>query len=187
MEKDKLRELIKQTIFEYLDEMSTSGGIGGYLGKKAFKPQPLEEKSSYLTSKAYIKPNKKDSNSPTGFERMPKSGKIYIKMGYKQIKPTDRLNSKDLWKGESLNESRYNKFKKEIKTRTPQQQLHEGVKAIQRRLDEINKLVEFTIRMKSELKENEESVIYLERTLKSLNKINEKIQEINTKISNLTE
>ena len=108
-------------------------------------------------------------------------------MGYKQIKPTDRLNSKDLWKGESLNESRYNKFKKEIKTRTPQQQLHEGVKAIQRRLDEINKLVEFTIRMKSELKENEESVIYLERTLKSLNKINEKIQEINTKISNLTE
>ena len=59
--------------------------------------------------------------------------------------------------------------------------MHEGVKAIQRKLDEINKLVEFTIRMKSELKENEESVTYLERTLKSLNKINEKIQEINTK------
>ena len=187
MERGKLKELVKQVISEYLDEMSTSGGVGSYLGKKAFKPQPLKEKSSYLTPKAYKKPNKKDSNSPTGFEEMPQSGKVYLKMGYKPIKPSDRLNSKDLWQGEHLNESRYNKFKKEIKTRTPQQQLHEGVKAIQRKLDEINKIVEFTVRMKSELKENEENVIYLERTLKSLNKINEKIQEINVKISNLTE
>lgn len=187
MEKDKLRELIKQTIFEYLDEMSTSGGVGGYLGKKAFKPQPLEEKSSYLTPKAYKKPNKKDSNSPTGFEEMPQSGKMYLKLGFKQIKKSDRLNSKDLWAGEHLTEARYSTFKKEVKTRTPQQQLHEGVKAIQRKLDEINRIVEFTTRMKAELKENDEGVIYLERTLKSLNKINERIQEINTKISNLTE
>ena len=67
---------------------------------------------------------------------MPKSGKIYLKLGYKQIKPSDRLNSKDLWAGEHLNEARYSIFKKEVKTRTPQQQLHEGVKAIQRRLDD---------------------------------------------------
>ena len=38
-----------------------------------------------------------------------------------------------------------------------------------------------------ELKENDEGVMYLERTRKSLNRINEKIQEINTKINNLTE
>jgi tetrahydromethanopterin S-methyltransferase subunit G len=167
MEKNKLKELVKQVFTEYLDEMSTSSGAGGYLTKFAFKP--------------------KKENTPTGFEKMPKSGKTYLKLGYKQIKPSDRLNSKDLWAGEHLNEARYSTFKKEIKTRTPQQQLHEGVKAIQRRLDEINRLVEFTSRMKAELKENDEGVMYLERTRKSLNKINEKIQEINTKINNLTE
>lgn len=126
MEKSKLKELVKEVIFEYLNEMSTSAGVGGYLTKYAFKPK-------------------------------------------------------------ELNEARYSTFKKEVKTRTPQQQLHEGVKAIQRRLDEINKIVEFTSRMKAELKESDEGIMYLERTKKSLNKINEKIQEINTKINNLTE
>jgi hypothetical protein len=168
MEKNKLKELVKQVFKEYLDEISTSSGAGAYLTKYAFKP-------------------KKEQNTPTGFEKMPKSGKAYTNIGYKQVKPSDRLNSKDLWAGEHLNEARYSTFKKEVKTRTPQQQLHEGVKAIQRRLDEINRLVEFTTRMKAELKENDEGVMYLERTRKSLNKINEKIQEINTKINNLTE
>lgn len=187
MEKDKLKELVKKVISEYLDEMSISAGAGGYLGKKAFKPQSLEEKSGFLTPKAFKKSAKSDSNSPTGFEKMPKSGKVYTDIGYKQVKLSDRLNSKDLWADEHLNEARYSTFKKEVKTRTPQQQLHEGVKAIQRRLDEINKLVEFTSRMKAELKESDEGIMYLERTKKSLNKINEKIQEINTKINNLTE
>lgn len=187
MEKNKLKELVKQVFKEYLDEMSTSGGVGGYLTKFAFKPKDLDEAVAYSTPKAFNTVSKKEQDTPTGFEKMPKSGKVYLKLGYKQIKPSDRLNSKDLWAGEHLNEARYSTFKKEVKTRTPQQQLHEGVKAIQRRLDEINRLVEFTARMKAELKENDEGVMYLERTRKSLDKINEKIQEINTKINNLTE
>lgn len=187
MEKNKLKELVKQVMSEYLDEMSTSGAAGGYLGKYAFKPKELDEAMVYRTPKAFLKPSKKEQNTPAGFEKMPKSGKAYTDIGYKQVKLSDRLNSKDLWDGESLTEARYSTFKKEVKTRTPQQQLHEGVKAIQRRLDEINRLVEFTARMKAELKENDEGVMYLERTRKSLNRINEKIQEINEKINNLTE
>ncbi len=187
MEKNKLKELVKQVMSEYLDEMSTSGAAGGYLGKFAFKPKELDEAMVYRTPKAFSKPSKKEQNTPAGFEKMPKSGKAYTDIGYTQVKLSDRLNSKDLWAGESLNEARYSTFKKEIKTRTPQQQLHEGVKAIQRRLDEINRLVEFTSRMKAELKENDEGVMYLERTRKSLTRINEKIQEINEKINNLTE
>jgi tetrahydromethanopterin S-methyltransferase subunit G len=187
MEKNKLKELVKQVFTEYLDEMSTSGATGVILGKKAFKPKELDESVGYQTPKAFDKSSKKEQNTPAGFEKMPKSGKAYTDIGYKQVKLSDRLNSKDLWAGESLNEARYSTFKKEIKTRTPQQQLHEGVKAIQRRLDEINRLVEFTSRMKAELKENDEGVMYLERTRKSLTRINEKIQEINEKINNLTE
>lgn len=187
MEKSKLKELVKEVIFEYLNEMSTSAGVGGYLTKYAFKPKKVDEGVAYSTKDAFESPSKKESDTPTGFEKMPKSGKVYLKLGYKQVKPSDRLNSKDLWAGEHLTEARYSTFKKEVKTRTPQQQLHEGVKAIQRRLDEINKIVEFTSRMKAELKESDEGIMYLERTKKSLNKINEKIQEINTKINNLTE
>ena len=187
MEKNKLKELVKQVFTEYLDEMSTSGATGVILGKKAFKPKELDESVGYQTPKAFDKSSKKEQNTPAGFEKMPKSGKAYTDIGYTQVKLSDRLNSKDLWDGESLNEARYSTFKKEIKTRTPQQQLHEGVKAIQRRLDEINRLVEFTSRMKAELKENDEGVMYLERTRKSLTRINEKIQEINEKINNLTE
>ena len=187
MEKSKLKELVKQVISEYLDETSTTGATGVILGKKFLKPKGLDEVVGYETKKAFSKPSKKEQNTPAGFEKMPKSGKAYTDIGYTQVKLSDRLNSKDLWDGESLNEARYSTFKKEVKTRTPQQQLHEGVKAIQRRLDEINRLVEFTARMKAELKENDEGVMYLERTRKSLNRINEKIQEINEKINNLTE
>ena len=187
MEKIKLKELVKQVISEYLDETSTTGATGVILGKKFLKPKGLDEVVGYPTPKAFSKPSKKEQNTPAGFEKMPKSGKAYTDIGYTQVKLSDRLNSKDLWDGESLNEARYSTFKKEVKTRTPQQQLHEGVKAIQRRLDEINRLVEFTARMKAELKENDEGVMYLERTRKSLNRINEKIQEINEKINNLTE
>ena len=187
MEKSKLKELVKQVMSEYLDEMSTTGATGVILGKKFLKPKGLDEVVGYETKKAFSKPSKKEQNTPAGFEKMPKSGKAYTDIGYTQVKLSDRLNSKDLWDGESLTEARYSTFKKEIKTRTPQQQLHEGVKAIQRRLDEINRLVEFTARMKAELKENDEGVMYLERTRKSLNRINEKIQEINEKINNLTE
>jgi tetrahydromethanopterin S-methyltransferase subunit G len=62
-----------------------------------------------------------------------------------------------------------------------------GVKEIYRKLDEINRLVEFTSRMKTELKGDAEEMNFLKRTHNSLFKINEKIQSINEKIKGLTE
>jgi len=87
----------------------------------------------------------------------------------------------------SLNEVRYSQFKSQSKNRTPQEQLHMGVKQIQHKLDEINKLVEFATRMKTELKGDADQMNYLKRTHNSLFKINEKIQDINNKIKGLTE
>jgi hypothetical protein len=87
----------------------------------------------------------------------------------------------------SLNEVRYSQFKSQSKNRTPQEQLHMGVKEIQRKLDEINKLVEFTSRMKTELKGDAEQMNYLKRTHNALFKINTRIQDINNKIKGLTE
>jgi hypothetical protein len=225
MDKDKLRELVLKHLAELLDEESASSGAGGYL------------------TKAFVrKPTSQDKNAPAGFESMPKSGNVYKKMGFRIVKPNERIDAKDLWKGEHLeerigyatpkafkkpkkqhetsksghedlpnpdkhfelvkfkivepqeekkkepiNEVRYSQFKNEAKNRKPQEQLHMGVKEIQRKLDEINKLVEFTSRMKTELKGDAEQMSYLKRTHNALFKINEKIQEINNKIKGLTE
>lgn len=226
MDKDKLRELVLKHLAELLDEESASSGAGGYL------------------TKAFVrKPTSKDKNAPAGFESMPKSGDVYKKMGFRIIKPNERIDAKDLWKEEHLeerigyatpkafkklkkqhetsksghedlpnpdkyfelvkfkivdpkktkkkeeplNEVRYSQFKSQSKNRTPQEQLHMGVKQIQHKLDEINKLVEFATRMKTELKGDADQMNYLKRTHNALFKINERIQEINNKIKGLTE
>ena len=242
MDKDNLRELVRKHLAELLDEESATGGEG-YLGVKAFKPQ--KESTNKVFNRNPARPKtKQDTDSPTGFESMPKSGDTYEKMGFRIIKPNERIDAKDLWKGshleetmaiitpkafkkstkqhetsksghedlpnpdkhfelvkfkivdskkspkkpeEQLNEVSYSKFKNEAKNRTPQQQLHEGVKKIQRNLDEINKLVEFVTRMKTELKGDAEQINYLKRTHNALFKINTRIQDINNKIKDLTE
>lgn len=234
MEKNKLRELVKNCI----DEMSATAGAGGFLGRMMVKkPQKENTTKAFNRNPARTK-TVQDTNSPSGFESMPDSAKVYIKGGFKVIKPEERINSKDLWKGshleetmavvipkafrktkkqhevsksghedlpnpdkhfelvkfkivepkeEPLNEVRYSQFKSQSKTRAPQEQLHMGVKEIYRKLDEINKLVEFTSRMKTELKGDAEEMNFLKRTHNSLFKINEKIQSINEKIKSLTE
>ena len=236
MQKDKLKELIKQCLSSILDEESSSAGAGGYLGIKAFKPKYESANKVFNRNPARTK-TAQDTNSPTGFESMPDSGKVYIKGGFKVVKPSERIDAKDLWKGqhleermgiltpkafkkpkkqhetskpghedlpnpdkyfelvkfkivdpkkEPINEVRYTQFKKQSVTRTPQEQLHMGVKEMQRKLDEINRLVDFTTRMKTELKGDAEEMNLLKRTHNSLFKINEKIQEINDKIKGLT-
>ena len=205
MQKDKLKELIKQCLSSVLEfDGSTTAGVPGYLGVKAFKPQKESANKAFTRNPARSVTNQ-DKNSPSGFESMPDSAKVYIKGGFKVIKPEERIDAKDLWKGnhlketttvmkfkivdpkeEPLNEVRYSQFKSQSKTRTPQEQLHMGVKEMQRKLDEINRLVDFTTRMKTELKGDAEEMNLLKRTHNSLFKINEKIQEINDKIKGLT-
>jgi hypothetical protein len=243
MDKNKLKELVLKHLAELLDEESATSDAGGYLGIKAFKPKYEATNKVFNRNPARPK-TKQDIDSPTGFESMPKSGDTYKKMGFKIIKPSERIDAKDLWKGQhleeriayatpkafkkpkkqyetskpghedlpnpdkhfelvkfkivdskkspkneekQLNEVRYSQFKNETKNRKPQEQLHMGVKEIQRKLDEINKLVEFTSRMKTELKGDADQMNYLKRTHNALFKINEKIQEINNKIKGLTE
>jgi hypothetical protein len=196
---NKLKELVLKHLAELLDEESATGGEG------------------YLTKAFVRKPTNQDKNAPTGFESMPKSGKVYKKMGFRIIKPNERIDAKDLWKGqhleekieypnkyfepmkfkivepqkeknkEPINEVRYSQFRNETQKRKPQEQLHMGVKKIQHTLDEVNKLVEFATRMKTELKGDADQMNYLKRTHNALIKINEKIQDINNKIKGLTE
>jgi len=131
MQSNKLVELIKQCFQEMLEEEggNTTGAVGGYLTKFAFKKSP-------------------------------------------KMKP--------------LEESRYSQFKNKAKTRSPKEQLHIGIKEIQIKLDEINRLVDFATRMKTELKGDAVEIEFLKRTHNSLFKINEKIVQMNDKIKGLT-
>jgi predicted transcriptional regulator len=88
---------------------------------------------------------------------------------------------------ESLNEARYSQFKKTTEVRTPTEQIHRAVREIRRKIDEITKVVGHTERMKNELKSSNEGMSYLKRTKNAINKISEKIQELNNRIKGLTE
>jgi hypothetical protein len=90
-----------------------------------------------------------------------------------------------LWK-ESLEESRaYSRFKKETALRSKPDQMHEAAKIIQNKLHEIEKLLEFTSQMRSELSEGEQTLEYKHNTKKVFEKIHSKVVEVYTKVKGL--
>jgi len=86
-----------------------------------------------------------------------------------------------------IREARYTEFKKMTQVRTPGEQLHRAIREIRRKIDEINKLVSYTEKMKTEMKADVNEVRYLNRTKEALSKISAKIQETNNKIKRLVQ
>ena len=86
----------------------------------------------------------------------------------------------------AVNENRFQKLRLD-QTMTPNQKIGLGVREIRRKIDEINKLVDYTEKMKSEMKSDVNEVRYLNRTKESLAKISAKIQETNNKIKRLVQ
>lgn len=85
-----------------------------------------------------------------------------------------------------LNESRaYNQFKKETALRPKSEQLHQAAKMISQKLQEVDKLLEFTSQMRQELSEGEQTVEYKTNTKKIFEKINSKVIEVYTKVKSL--
>ena len=78
-------------------------------------------------------------------------------------------------------------FKRTTQVRTPSEQMHRAVREIRRKIDEINKLVDYTEKMKSEMKSDVNEVRYLNRTKEALSKISAKVQETNNKIKRLVQ
>ena len=96
------------------------------------------------------------------------------------------IDVKDLWDEDPLNESRaYSRFKKETALRSKPDQMHEAAKIIQNKLHEIEKLLEFTFQMRSELSEGEQTLEYKHNTKKVFEKIHSKVVEVYTKVKGL--
>lgn len=116
----------------------------------------------------------------------------YMKGCYDQgliTKPTDLDTCTAGW-GEALreyiNESRaYSQFKKQTAIRPKNEQMHEAVKMIHKKLEEVSKLVEFAKQMRTELSEGENALEYKHNTKKIFEKINSKVVEVYTKTRDL--
>jgi hypothetical protein len=172
-----LKEYIKSLIRKQLEEESTTAGVPGYLTPKAFSP------------------NKSLKNAAT---------KYAMKMGWKLAggmpKKSKVVDYKELWKGkksamnetliklieqELLNEVTYSKFKKDVKHRTKSEQLHKAIREVKKKLQEIDRIVEYTSRMKQELSEDEGGISYWKATQNNIGKISEMVSHLNNKIKNL--
>lgn len=79
---------------------------------------------------------------------------------------------------------RYSKDIKESK-RTSKEILHKSIKETQLKLDEVNRLIEHTSRVKGELKEGIKEIEYLKRTKDSIYRIQERLQEVLSKMSEI--
>lgn len=109
------------------------------------------------------------------------------------------IEIKDLWEDDdytetdvkaadkdNLEEARnYHQFKRETATRSKTQQMHEAAKMISKKLDEINKLLEYASQMKNELAEGETQFEYNHNTKSLFEKINTKVIESYSKVKKL--
>jgi len=76
-----------------------------------------------------------------------------------------------------LNESKY----------SPKEILHKTIKETQLKLDEVNRLIEHTSRIKGELTEGDQEIEYLKRTKDNINKIQNRLKEVFNKLCELDE
>lgn len=180
---DKLKEYIKTLVRELLDEESTSAGAGAYSTPFAFSKKGQKSNAAVKTAQSQGM-----KLAPTG---MPSDSKI---RDYKAIwksaeKPTykiykEHMNLQDIIKEELLNEATYKQFKSEVKHRTKAEQLHKAMREVRKKINEIDRLVDYTQRMKQELSEGD-GVQYWNRTEKAVSQISEMVNHLNTKINNL--
>jgi hypothetical protein len=178
---NKLKEYIKTLVRELLDEESTSGDAGPYSTPYAFSKKG--QKTNAATKAAEGEGMKK---APVG---MPGDSKVYDYKSFFGKKPTyklykENMDIQDIIKQELLSEATYKQFKKEVKFRTKAEQLHKAMREVKRKLSEIDRIVEYTTRMKQELSENDGGA-YWGRTEKAVHSIAEMVSRLNNKINNL--
>jgi hypothetical protein len=189
----KLKELIKKLTQEILDEESVSGDAGGFMTPRAFakKGQKTNAATQVAGREGFkkVKESNYDKISPSSAASGYTATSGYTGGGIKGDDYYKKDNMKESLKNiieqELINEVTYSKFKKEVSYRTKTEMLHKGIKEVKRKLAEIDRIVEYTSRMKQELSEGEEGIKYWKATEKNVAQISEMISNLNNKIKNL--
>jgi len=178
-----IKEYIKKLVQKELDEMSVSGDAGPYSTPFAFAKKGQKTNAAIKTAQSQGM-----KLAPTG---IPSDSKV---QDYKAIwksaeKPSYKMYKEsllDIIEKEMINEVTYGKFKKDVKFRTKSEQLHKAIREVKRKLSEIDRIVEYTSRMKQELSEDG-GINYWKATQKNVATISEMVNQLNNKIKNLNQ
>ena len=178
-----LKELIKQLTREILDEDeggvvgNTTAAVPGYSSKFFLKNKVKESN--------YDQPSK-FQNTKYPYKDM-RGGPSLATKGGGYYAANENMNNTliNIIKEELLNEVTYHKFKNEVKFRTKNEILHKAIREVKRKLSEIDRIVEYTSRMKQELSEGEEGLKYWKKTESNIATISEMVNVLNNKIKNL--
>ena len=166
-------------------EMPADSKVRDYVsltGKKKKKVKIYKEYSNYDKPSAYGA--KSEYSAPSGYtgtSLATKGGGYYASAIKENIM---KLN--DIIEQELLNEVSYSKFKNEVTYRTKAERLHKAIREVKRKLQEIDRIVEYTSRMKQELSEGD-GIQYWNRTNNAVSQISEMVNQLNNKIKNLNQ
>ncbi len=135
---------------------------------KAFKKKVKEDAPMLAAGKADIKTYTKDgfTSSPQIPNRKSKA------IDYKQ------LYEEDL---KEINEN-YNQFRNKTKTRSGQDQFHQAVREVKKKIAEANRILEYAERLKNELNEGGEPLKYKRHTEGALAQIKESVVNLYRKV-----
>jgi hypothetical protein len=129
-------------------------------------------------------PSKTDKQGARNLNAYTKDGFTKAPSAEEAAKTIKGVEVKDLWGKKALGEN-YHSFRNETKTRGKSDQFHEAVKIINKKLDEVNKLLEFTGTLKTELSESEDAFEIKTNTKKSMDKVRGKVIEAYQKLKQL--
>lgn len=182
-----------------IDEMTGSSGVGGgntvgggTTDGASWDPQgPTgtgEQYAAGTRKKQYQEDAPRLAGSPAKTNKQgSKNLSAYSSVGFTKApsaaeagKKLKSIDVEELWESK-----RYSQFKKEAALRSKPQQMHEAAKIISNKLEEINKLLEFTRQMRSELSEGDEMIEYSSNTKKVFEKIHTRVVEVYSKIKGL--
>ena len=83
-----------------------------------------------------------------------------------------------------LTNENYSRFRNETKTRSKSEQYHKAILEVKKRTNELNKLLEYAVRLKEELNQVDE-IKSSRHTLNALDKVTETIKEVYIKAKKL--
>jgi hypothetical protein len=146
---------------EELDEMSTTGGVPGYMTPKAFGDAD------------------EDTYTQGGMKKVKKTNKIFVPM---ESKSSYKTMMEEMYgvRNEAVS---YRDYKKD-ETASPSQKVNKGIQEVNAMLAEIEKIVHNNLRLKTEMGVNSNQ--FWKKTSGRISKINERIVRISNKLKELS-
>ena len=120
-----------------------------------------------------------DEMSTTGALVQPGGQQIATTKAFTSMRDWEKVNKNRKWE-ESINES-YRKFKKKVTN--PRQQMNNSVREIERHLREVDRIVEYNLKLKTEMDLGGGN--FFAGTNKRLARISERINHLNNKLKEL--